>query len=256
MTCSSMIMNLRKSKSLKGTEVKKKKKEFALQESYRSNKVICMPRVLKGKQAVFYASLSIFLYPRTPQRCFCSRCSPLYKGSGHWVWVVPQTIFHHCSAPDVPKECPSSTLYHLSHVPDWLEQAVLQKGKGQQEEKIFPDLRGQKLHFLECRPGVCHFYFTEPHTNLSNLCIYPGYFYSAPKLSTPALCLFLVWFLYLQAFFNCWRNSHADSEKVFNHVFLFVCLFYAYILKEWIWNPPVLSQVNKAYNWVRCPCSM
>lgn len=144
----------------------------------------------------------------------------------------PDHFLPFCSAPDVSKECPSSILHYLSHVPDWLEEAVPQKGKGQQEKKIFPDLRGQKLYFLECRPGVCHFYFIEPYANLSNLCIYTGYFYCAPKLSTPALHLFLVCFLYLQAFFNCWRNYHADSEKVFNYGFLFVCFFMPTCLKS------------------------
>lgn len=154
-----------KSKSLQGTEGggKKKKKRICItRESYCSNKMNCMPQVLKRKWVLFFSKLSVSLYSRTLRWSFCSSYSPYIVEQAIEYWESPNpfsTIAQHLM---YPRNTHSSTPHHLSmSQTSW--RRLYCKRKRDQEDKIFPDLREsceQKLCFLECRPAVCRFYFT------------------------------------------------------------------------------------------------
>lgn len=77
-TRSSVTGNLIKSKILQSSKGKQNKTPKQTKDSCCSDKVISIPWVLKGRQVVSIANLSIFLCPRTPQWHLCSGDSPLH----------------------------------------------------------------------------------------------------------------------------------------------------------------------------------
>lgn len=133
------------------------------------------------------------------------------KGVLNWVAATPLThsprVLNSCCIREhiVPHSIPPV------RDPDQLEEAETPEEK--RKRKIFSDLckcHGWKLLFLECRPGVWHFYFTLAYINLSNLCIYSGYCLNAqsylPILYISSHIGSLIFRLYL--------TSWVDFDKV------------------------------------------
>lgn len=179
-SCSSVTGNLTKSNSLQGTEAKIPKTNqrgiCITREFYCSKKVTCMPQVLKGKRQFSLQTWASSSAPENLMAFLFWLLSSSLKGVVYSVVATPLAR----SPPLLNSWCTKEHAVPLSippvSGPDQLEEADTPENR---KRKIFPDLcesRGQKLLFLECRPVVWHFYFTLTHINLSNLCIYSGYF--------------------------------------------------------------------------------